>query len=79
MTIWIAIIIGSLGGLLLITLSELWIKSKEEDEISHELAVVFSAVIVKLRREFYLREYGLSQIECDEFHLPGDCLLCGAK
>lgn len=79
MGIWLIIIIGILGGLVAGALSTLRINCKAEEEVSRKMATVFSKVLMGLRKEIYLRKYGLSQIECDECHLPGDCPLCGAK
>ena len=73
------IAIGVLAGLLLGALTTLWINYKAEEEVSNNMAIIFSETLIKSKNEIRLREYGLSQIECDEFHLPGDCPLCGAK
>ena len=79
MAIWLIIIIGILGGLLVGALTTLWINYKAEEEVSNKMVWVFSKALIQLRNEMRLREYGLSQMECDECHLPGDCPLCGGK
>lgn len=79
MNIWFWGILGGLSGLLLGALLTLWGNYKAEEETNNEMAMVFSKAVVKLRDEIYWREYGFSPIECEEFHLPGDCPLCGAQ
>ena len=79
MIVWLGIIIGILAGLLLGALCTIRINLQAGEETAHQMATVFSKAVVGARNETYLRQYGLSQIECDESHLSGDCPLCGAK
>lgn len=62
------IIAGILGGLLAGALSNLWINRQIDREIEREVG-----------QHTYLKECGFSPNECNEYHLPGDCPLCGAE
>ena len=61
------IIVAVLLGLLLGALDDIWMNFKEDRDIEREAG-----------QHAYLKECGFSPNECSEYHLPGDCPLCGA-